>query len=92
MSSPTTASYARALARESPTTNPAAPAASGPNGGADAAEAAATALRAEIQALAEARTAMTHLLDGSTTTFAGSQRETDVALTKSDFAPTVLGD
>ncbi|MDP7110866.1 MAG: outer membrane lipoprotein-sorting protein [Myxococcota bacterium] len=35
---------------------------------------------------------MTHLLDGSTTTFAGSQRETDVALTKSDFAPTVLGD
>ncbi len=35
---------------------------------------------------------MTHLLDGSTTTFAGSQRETGIALSKSDFAPTVLGD
>ena len=35
---------------------------------------------------------MTHLLDGSTTTFAGSGRETGVALSKSDFAPTVLGD
>jgi hypothetical protein len=35
---------------------------------------------------------MTHLLDGSTTTFAGTQREMGVALDKSDFAPTVLGD
>jgi len=35
---------------------------------------------------------MTHLLDGSTTTFAGSERETGVALSKADFAPTVLGD
>jgi len=35
---------------------------------------------------------MTHLLDGSSTTFAGTQREMGVALDKSDFAPTVLGD
>ena len=35
---------------------------------------------------------MTHLLDGSTTTFAGTRREMGVALDKSDFAPTVLGD
>ena len=35
---------------------------------------------------------MTHLLDGSSTTFAGSNREMGVALSPADFAPTVLGD
>jgi len=35
---------------------------------------------------------MTHLLDGSSTTFAGSGREMGVALSPADFAPTVLGD
>jgi len=35
---------------------------------------------------------MTHLLDGSTTTFAGSSRQMGVPLAPADFAPTVLGD